>query len=127
MIKYVFAAALAVAVCFPSMATAQDCGCCDSPCVKTRKRLALVDVSVERCRLKSVCVTDECGCTTRKLVRVKECVTRKRLALVDRQVDPCRRNCFQKLGDRMRSMTASRACCEPVCAAPAPCGCGCGS
>ena len=81
MFKFVFSAFVCAAMCFPAASFAQDCGCgCEpapAPCVKTRKRLKLVDVQKEVCRLKRVCTTDECGCSKSKLVRVKECVTRK--------------------------------------------------
>lgn len=122
MFKFVFAAFVCVAMSCPSMVSAQDCGCCEPAptCVKTRKRLKLVDVSREVCRLKAVCVTDECGCTKRKLVRVKECVSRKRLALVDVPVDPCKRGCLGGLVDRLRSRMA-RPCCDDPCAAAEPC------
>lgn len=141
MFKFVFSAIMAVALSFPMISSAQDCGCAPTPVCcepapvcppKTRKKLALVDVSREVCRLKSTCVTDECGCTKRKLVSVKECVSRKRLALVDVEVDPCKKNCFQKLREKLAQCRDARQacrpepCCEPApapCCAPAPCGC----
>ena len=134
MFKFVFAALMCVALSCPTMVSAQNCGCCDpAPCTKTRKKLALVDVQKERCRLKMACVTDECGCTSRKLVRVKECVTRKSLRLVDVPVDPCKKSCRLSLKDRMCAMKAkmqsamSGPCCDaaaPCCdAAPAPAPC----
>lgn len=139
MFKFVFSAVMAVALCCPMISAAQDCGCCEPAPVcapKTRKKLALVDVSREVCRLKSACVTDECGCSKKTLVAVKECVTRKRLALVDVEVDPCRKNCFQKLREKLAECREARQrckpdpCCAPApapapCCAPAPCGCGC--
>ena len=129
MFKFVFSAIMLVALSCPTISAAQDCGCCEPAPVccepapacppKTRKKLALVDVSREVCRLKSNCVTDECGCTRTKLVTVKECVTRKKLALVDR--DPCDKNCFQKLREKMAECRASRNACKPApCCAPAP-------
>ncbi len=125
MFKFVFPAVVCVAMCFPMIAAAQDCGNCDPAptCVKTRKKLVLVNVQKERCRLKMACVTDECGCTKKKLVRVKECVTRKRPAIIDVAVDPCKKNCFAKMADRIGGLKARLA--KPCCDAPATCGCGC--
>jgi len=135
MFKFIFPAILGVALCCPMLASAQDCGCapvvapqpcCEpapAPCVKTRKKLRLVDVTREVCVRKSVCVTDECGCTKRKTIKVKKCVPGKKLALVDVPVDPCKKNCLQKLGDRLaqlRDKLNSKGCC-----APDPCGCDC--
>ena len=143
MFKFIFPAIMCVALCCPMLVSAQDCGCapvvapapccqpasapcCEpapAPCVKTRKRLKLVDTTREVCVRKTVCVTDECGCTKRKVVRVKECVPAKKLALVEVPVDPCKKGCLQKIGDRLANMRAkikSAGCC-----APAPCGCGC--
>lgn len=127
MFKFVFSAIMLFAFSCPTIATAQDCGCCEPAPVcapKTRKKLALVDVSREVCRLKSTCVTDACGCKKSALVAVKETVTRKKLALVDR--DPCEKNCFQKLREKVAECRAARNACkpEPCCApapAPAPC------
>ena len=134
MFKYVFSAMLCLALTCPSVTNGQDCGCCEpapAPCVKTRKKLALVSYKAEVCKRKVVCTTDECGCSKRKVVSVKECVTRKKLALVDVAVDPCKRNCFQKLGDRLcaardraKAARSANACCEPApCGCTAPCGC----
>jgi len=135
MFKFVFSAIMAVALCCPMMASAQNCGCEPAPVCcepapvcppKTRKKLALVDVNREVCRLKTACVTDQCGCTKRKLVATKECVTRKRLALVDVEVDPCKKNCFQKLRQKMAECRAARTACKPdPCCTPAPAPCGC--
>ncbi len=122
MFKFVFSAIMLIALSCPTISAAQDCGCCDPAPVcapKPRKKLALVDVSREVCRLKSTCVTDECGCTKSKLVAVKECVTRKKLALVD--ADPCEKNCFQKLREKLAECRAARNACKPEpCCAPAP-------
>ena len=138
MFKFVFAAIMLIAISCAMVSAAQDCGCCEPAPVcapKTRKKLTLVDVSKEVCRLKPACVTDECGCTKSTLVPVKECVTRKKLALVDVPVDPCKKNVFQKLREKMAECRdalkerckpdpccapAPEPCCEPV---PAPCGC----
>ena len=145
MFKFVFSAIMLVALSCPTFSAAQDCGCCEPAPVcapKTRKKLALVDVSREVCRLKSSCVTDECGCTKKKLVAVKECVTRKKLALVVVEVDPCKKNIFQKLGEKLAECREARKacrpdpccepapapCCEPApepCCAPTPAPCGC--
>ncbi len=123
MFKFMFPAIMCVAMCFPMVSAAQDCGCSqpDPCCVKTRKKLALVDVQKERCRLTRECVTDECGCTKKKFVRSTECVTVKRLKCVETPVDPCKKGCFARLKERC----ASKSCCEPepCCDAPAPCGC----
>ena len=129
MFKLFFPAIMCAAMCFPTMSAAQDCGCCTpDPCAKTRKKLVMVDVQKERCRISRACVTDECGCTKKKFVRSKECVTVKRLKMVDVPVDPCKKGIFAKLKERC----ASKSCCEPdpccdapapCCGAPAPCGC----
>lgn len=136
MFKFIFTAAVCAAMCLPTVSTAQDCGCepaptscCEpapAPCgPKTRKKLQLVDVQKQVCRLKRVCVTDECGCTKSKFVRVKECVTRKKLTVVETPVDPCRQGLFQ----RLRGKLGSAGCCKPEpscgCDAPAPAPCGC--
>ncbi len=126
MFKFIFPAVMCIALCVPMVSNAQDCGCCEPApaCVKTRKKLVLVDHQKEVCRLKFACVTDECGCTKRKLVRVKKCVTRKRPALIDVAVDPCKKSCLGKLSDRvngLKARLASKSCCD----APSPCGCGC--
>lgn len=138
MFKFVFPALVCAAMCLPTMAAAQDCGCCEpDPCAKTRKKLVCVEVQKERCRLKRACVTDECGCTKKKFVRTKECVTVKRLKLVDVAVDPCKPSCMDKIRGKMAGLKARcgarKSCCEPApcgceapacgCAAPAPCGC----
>jgi len=125
MFKFVFSAIMLVALSCPMISAAQDCGCCEPAPVcapKTRKKLKLVDVSREVCRLKPACVTDECGCTSTKLVSVKECVTRKKLTVVDVEVDPCKKNCFQKLREKLAECREARkAACQPEpCCAPAP-------
>lgn len=136
MFKFVFSAFICAAMCFPAATAAQDCGCCEpapAPCVKTRKRLKLVDSTRQVCRAKRVCATDECGCTKSQLVREKVCVASKRLALVDVAVNPCRIGSrLGSLGSRLRGRLGSRGCCNTP--APAPCGCeatpepcGCGS
>ena len=131
--KIALSAVLGLAFCLPVAAFGQDCGCCDpapNPCVKTRKRLAFTSFTKEVCRLQMQCVTDECGCTTRKLVRVKKCVERKRLALVDVPVDPCKPRCFDRLRGRFANSNCHCPChapAEPTCGcepSPAPCGCG---
>ena len=106
---------------------AQDCGCCDAEpaCQKTRKKLVLVDVSKEVCRLKRVCVTDECGCSKKKLIRVSECVTRKKLACVDVPVDPCKKSCFAKLCDKLKAKCHKNDCCDPCDTCGCDSGCGC--
>ena len=135
MFKFIFPAIMCIALCCPMVAAAQDCGCCepDPCCVKTRKKLTCVTVQKEVCRLKRVCVTDECGCTKKKLMRVTECVSRKKLTRVEVPVDPCKKSCFSKLGSRFKGMCKKNDCCEPdpccepaPCCAPAACGCGCG-
>ena len=152
MFKIVFPAIMCLALCCPMVSSAQDCGCatpapapccepapapccepapvcCEpapAPCVKTRKRLALVDVSRNVSRFKVVCGTDCCGCPTKKRVRVSECVTRKKLTLVDVEVDPCKRGPLAKIGGRLRGLGSKLGgCCapDPCCPAPAPCGC----
>lgn len=121
MFKLIFPAIMCVALCCPMIGNAQDC-CAPTPCCdaaptccapKTRKKLCLVDVQRQVCKRSFVCVTDECGCTSRQMVKTQECVTRKKLALVDVPVDPCKRSCLRNLGARMRSAMASRDCCEP--------------
>ena len=111
MLKFAFSAVMCMAMCFPMMAAAQDDGGCaeKDPCAKTRKKIVMVQVQKEVCRLKFECVTDECGCTKRKLTRTKECVTRCRPSIVEVAVDPCKRNCLSKL----KGMMPSRKCCNP--------------
>ena len=111
MFKFAFPAIMCVAMCFPMMASAQDCGGCaeKDPCAKTRKKIVMVQVQKEVCRLKFECVTDECGCTKRKLTRTKECVTRCRPSIVDVPVDPCKRNCLSKI----KGMIPNIRCCKP--------------
>ncbi|MCP4477259.1 MAG: hypothetical protein GY818_04120 [Planctomycetaceae bacterium] len=111
MFKFAFPAIMCVAMCFPMMAAAQDCGGCaeKDPCAKTRKKIVMVQVQKEVCRLKFECVTDECGCTKRKLTRTKECVTRCRPSIVDVAVDPCKRNCLSKI----KGMIPNIRCCKP--------------
>jgi len=140
MFKYVFAAIVCLAISFPVAAPAQDCGCCQpapAPCVKTRKRLKLVDVQQEVCRAKLVCGTDACGCPTKQLVRGKQMVTRKKLTLVEEPVDPCgckgrgpwkkfvkgldRVKC--KMGINPAKHCANGGCGSPVMAPAAGCGC----
>ncbi len=127
MFKFVFSAVVCAAMCLPVATLAQDCGCgCEpapAPCVKTRKRLKLVDVQQQVCKVKRVCTTDECGCQRSKLVRYKECVTRKKLTLVDTPVDPCRKGLLARLGSRMKSAGCCEAPAPCGCEAPAPCGC----
>lgn len=92
MFKYVFTAIACLALAIPTAAPAQDCGCCEpapAPCVKTRKRLKLVDVQKQVCRTKAVCTTDQCGCSKRKLVRQSQFVTRKQLTVVEEPVSSC--------------------------------------
>lgn len=102
MSKFVVAAVLGLAFCFTGSVSAQDCcqpacpqvsccqpTCCQPTCCRTPKKLAFTCVTKTKCRLKFACVTDECGCTRRKLVRVPVTVTRKRLTLVDRCPQPC--------------------------------------
>ncbi len=128
MFKFVFSAVICAAMCLPAASLAQDCGCgCEpapAPCVKTRKRLKLVDVQKQVCRIKRVCTVDECGCPTTKRVKVKECVTRKKLVCVETPVDPCRKGLFSRLCSR----SGKSGCCDPApacgCEAPSPCGCG---
>lgn len=130
MFKFVFSAFVCAAMCLPAASFAQDCGCgCEpapAPCIKTRKRLKLVDVQKQVCRLKRVCTTDECGCQKSKLVRVSECVTRKKLTLVDVAVDPCAKRPLRGLVGRLKGI-GSRGCCDAApscgCDEPAPCGC----
>jgi hypothetical protein len=142
MFKFVFSAVICAAMCFPAVSAAQDCGCepapapscCDpapAPCAKTRKRLKLVDTTREVCRLKRVCVTDDCGCTKSKLVSEKVCVAGKKLALVDVAVNPCGlRSRLGSLGSRLKGRRGSCGCAAPApscgCDAPVaePCGCG---
>ncbi len=127
MFKFVFSAVVCAAMCLPAASFGQDCGCCEpapAPCVKTRKKLKLVEVQTEVCRLKRVCVTDECGCSKKKFVRVKETVCRKKLVTEEVAVDPCRKGML----DRLRGRFAKKSCCEPApcgCEAPAPAPCGC--
>jgi len=126
MFKFVFPAIMLVALSCPTFSTAQDCGCCEPAPVcapKTRKKLTLVDVTKEVCRLKSTCVTDQCGCTKKKLVSVKECITRKKLALVDVEVDPCKKNIFQKVREKLAECREARNACKPACCEPAPAPC----
>lgn len=135
MFKLIFPAFLCLAFACPLAAQAQDCGCAqpeptcgceqvDTCCQKTRKKLVLVDVQREVCRLERVCETDCCGCPQSKLKRVKKCVTRKKLALVDVPVDPC----APKLLGRLRGKLGSLGCgCKSDCGCDAPvadCGCG---
>ena len=122
MFKFVFPAILCLAFACPLVSQAQDCGCCEPQpvCQKTRKKLVLVDTQKEVCRLKRVCVTDECGCSKKKFIKVKKCVTRKKLALIDVAVDPCKKNCLQSLAAKIRSLKPQKSC---GCPAPAPCGC----
>ncbi len=128
MFKFVFSAVVCAAMCLPAATLAQDCGCepAPAPCVKTRKRLKLVDVQQQVCKVKHVCTTDECGCQKSKLVRYKECVTRKKLTLVDTPVDPCRKGILSRLKSRMGSLGCCNSAPEPCgCEAPAPAPCGC--
>lgn len=125
MFKFVFSAVICAAMCMPVAASGQDCGCCDpapNPCVKTRKKLKLVEVQQEVCRLKRQCVTDECGCSRSKLVRVKETVCRKKLTVEEVPVDPCRKGLLKRLRGRLGSVGCKPDC---GCAAPAPEPCGC--
>lgn len=143
MFKLVFPTIACFALCFPAISSAQDCGSCNvapacdscfdtapvydsccaadpcaaDPCVKTRKKLTRVSVQKEVCRLKFQCVTDECGCSRRQLVKTKKCVSRTQFKLVDVEVDPCRKGCLASLRDRL----CSKSCCEPDPCAPAPC------
>ncbi len=86
MIKLVLPAVMALALALPAAAQAcQDCcPCPQNDCCKRQKRFAVQCVTKEVCRLKVVCVTDECGCTRRQLCRVPTTVTRKRLVRVNR-------------------------------------------
>jgi hypothetical protein len=144
MFKFMFPAIMCVAMCCPMVSSAQDCcnpapACCEAPapcceapaccepdpcCAKTRKKFTRVDTQRQVCRLKRQCVTDECGCTKKKFVRVSQTVSRKKLTRVEVPVDPCKKCCFSKLGNRMKSSGGkcgckkADPCCEP---APAPC------
>ncbi len=126
MFKLMFPAFLCLAFACPMMVQAQDCGCAEpDPCQKTRKKLALVDVSREVCRLKRVCEVDACGCPTSKLTRVKECVTRKKLTLVDVPVDPCKPKLFGRLCDKLSGLGCGcKNECDP-CDTGCDSGCGC--
>lgn len=75
---------MALSLSIPAAAMAVD-GCCpQSDCCRRQKRFDVCCVTKEVCRLKLVCVTDECGRTCRSLQRVPTTVTRKRLVRVDR-------------------------------------------
>lgn len=140
MLKFFVAAVLGVCT-LPCFAAAQDCGCsepapvadcgCEAPvetcCApRTRKKLALVNVQKQVCRVKRVCSTDCCGCPTSKLVREKVTVCRKKLTLVDA---PARERCGCR-GGRLKGLLAKLGSCGGGCgggcdAAPADdCGCG---
>lgn len=133
MFKFVFSAVVCAAMCMPVAAIGQDCGCCDpapNPCVKTRKKLKVVEVQQEVCRRKRVCSTDECGCPTSKIVQVKETVCRKKLTLEEVPVDPCRKGLLKRLRGRVASVggrLGQIGCRKPACGcdAPAPATCGC--
>lgn len=85
MIKFVLPAVMALAFCIPAASEAcNDCCCPKTDCCKRQKRFEVRCVTKEVCRLKRVCVTDECGCTRKKLMRVSTTVTRKRLVRVNR-------------------------------------------
>lgn len=124
MFKFVFSAVVCAAMCIPAVSSAQDCGCCEpapNPCVKTRKKLKIVEVETQVCRLKRVCSTDACGCPTSKLVRESKTVTRPKLTMEEVAVDPCRRGCLKRLRDRLGKIGCAKPACG--CAAPEPCGC----
>lgn len=140
MFKFVFSAVVCAAMCIPAVSFAQDCGCdpAPTPCCaapaptccapKTRKRLKLVNVQEQVCRVKRVCTTDGCGCPTTKLVRESQTVCRKKLTLVETPVDPCRQGLLKRLRGKLGSMKSSCGCAAPApapcgCDAPAPCGC----
>ncbi len=130
MLKLMFSGILCLAFVCPTVLSAQDCDCCDaaSVCQKTRKKIALVDVTREVKRLKRVCETDECGCSKSRLALVSECVTRKRLALVDVPVDPCKPNVLQRMTDRVKSLSFRRHACDEGCGCETcDSGCGCDS
>jgi hypothetical protein len=98
MIKFVLPAVMAIAFSVPAAAQAFYDGCCpQADCCQRQKRFEVCCVTREVCRLKRVCVTDECGCSRYCLKRVPVTVTRKRLVRVDRG-----------------------------CGCMADCGCGCG-
>jgi len=88
-----------------------DCGCCDATpccCPQRTKKFEKVTYQKEVCRLRRVCVTDECGCTKSKLQRVPVCVTRTKCVRV---CDPCKpKRCCRK----------AKACCD---CPPADCCC----
>jgi hypothetical protein len=117
MFKIIFPAILCLAFACPLVGQAQDCGCCEPQpvCQKTRKKLKIVEEQKEVCRLRRVCVVDECGCSKMKCVKVKECVTRKKLALVDVPVDPCKKSCFERFCEKIKSKCSSGDCCDPCC------------
>ena len=133
MFKFVFSAVVCAAMCIPATSFAQDCGCgCEvapapccapAPCApKTRKRLKLVDVQKQVCRVERVCTTDCCGCPTTKRVRVSKTVCRKKLVRVETPVDPCRQGLLKRLCAKRGSRGCQSSCgCEAP--APAPCGC----
>ena len=109
MFKFAFPAIMCVAMSFPMMAAADhhEGAAEHDPCARTRKKIVMVQVQKEVCRLKFECVTDECGKSRRKLTRSKECVTRCRPSITEVAVDPCKRNYLAKI----KGMIPNVRCC----------------
>lgn len=131
MFKLIVPVCLSLAILSPSISNGQDCGCdnCEigsgdyeagsgdygADCVKTRKKLALVESCIEIKRLRRVCETDECGCSRSRLALVSEPFSFKRLGLVDVPVDPCRPNLLERMRERMASLGGNRGGCDSGC------------
>lgn len=128
MFKLLVPACLSLMVMCPINLQAQDCGCNhrgddwyesgdDWDSVPTRKRIGLIESSIEIKKLRRVCETDECGNTRYRLACVSEPFTFKRLGLVDVPVDPCRPSFLDQMRDRMSSLSlrnrfSSDECCD---------------
>ncbi len=82
MFKYVLSAFICLAFAMPAAA---QCGCDSAAAGRTPRKLAFVPVKRSLPQISMKCVTDECGCSRRKLSISKVEVTGARLGLVDRE------------------------------------------
>jgi hypothetical protein len=106
MLKFLVPACFGLAMLCPGFASAQWCGCDDDlDCAKTRKKLGLIECSIDVMRLRRVSETDDCGCTRNRLALVSEPLAFRRLGLVDVPVDPCRPNLLDRMRDGMSSLS----------------------
>lgn len=95
--------------------------CCETSCCRTKK-FQKVEYQKEVCRIRRVTVIDECGCESKKCMKVSECVTRTKLE----RVDPCAPTCLDKIKNKLNCCCANlKAKCNSRKCCPDPYDCNC--